>query len=105
MSRPDNEIIEQIKGLLSSKVAPAVARHGGVINYVDYENGKLMLELSGACAGCAGSKATLKMGVERLLKAEIPELEIVEAVEDTNSGVDPYYKKSEVVNVLNYKDI
>jgi Fe-S cluster biogenesis protein NfuA len=103
MSRPDSEVIEQIKSLLETRVAPAVARHGGVINFVDYEDGALMLELSGACAGCAGSKMTLKMGVERLLKAEVPELEVVEAVDDENSGVDPYFKAG--VNVLNYKDV
>jgi Fe-S cluster biogenesis protein NfuA len=102
--RTDEQIIEQIKGLLDAKVAPAVARHGGKINFVNYEEGALMLELSGACAGCAGSKMTLKMGVERLLKAEIPELEVVEAVDDENSGVDPYYQAG-TVNVLNYKDV
>ena len=104
MTRSKEEVVEHIKAILESQVKPAVARHGGIINYIDFNDGQLDLELSGACAGCAGSKATLKLGVERLLKANVPEVEIVEAVDDANSGVDPYYKDG-VINVLNNTDI
>jgi NFU1 iron-sulfur cluster scaffold homolog, mitochondrial len=97
MSRTNEEITVQIKELIESQVKPAVAQHGGVINFVSYDDGHLMLELSGACAGCAGSRMTLKMGVERLLKANVPELEVVDAVDDdTNSEVKPYYSEEDL---------
>jgi Fe-S cluster biogenesis protein NfuA len=99
MSRTNEEITDQIKELIESQVKPAVAQHGGVINYVSYDDGHLLLELSGACAGCAGSKMTLKMGVERLLKANVPELEVVDAVDDVNSGVNPYYSEEDLNDV------
>ena len=104
MTRPNEEIIEQIEGIIATQIKPAVARHGGIINFKEYDDGELILELSGACAGCAGSKMTLKMGVERIIKANVPEVEIAEAVDDEDSGVDPYYDKG-TVNVLNYKDV
>jgi len=103
MSRTNEEIINQIESIIETQIKPAVARHGGVINFKEFNDGELLLELSGACAGCAGSKMTLKMGVERIIKANVPEVEVVEAVDDEESGVDPYYKEG--FNVLNYKDV
>ena len=103
MSRTNEEIIQQIEGIIETQIKPAVARHGGVINFKEFNDGELLLELSGACAGCAGSKMTLKMGVERIIKANVPEVEVVEAVDDVDSGVDPYYKEG--FNVLNHKDV
>jgi Fe-S cluster biogenesis protein NfuA len=104
MSRTQEEIVDQIESIIETQIKPAVARHGGIINFKEFNDGELLLELSGACAGCAGSKMTLKMGVERIIKANVPEVEVVEAVDDENSGVDPYYDKG-TVNVLNYKDV
>ena len=90
MSRSDNDIVEEVKKLLDTRIQPAVSAHGGKINFISYEDGNLLLELSGACAGCAGSTATLKHGVERMVKHYIREIETVDAVHDENSGVDPY---------------
>lgn len=89
--RTNDEIIIEIKELLESHVKPAVASHGGTISFVSYDQGTLLLELGGACSGCAGSTMTLKMGVENMLKHFIPEIEIVDAVDDLNSTVSPYY--------------
>ena len=104
MSRTNEEIVEQIESIIASQIKPAVARHGGIINFKSYDDGELLLELSGACAGCAGSNMTLKMGVERIIKANVPEVELGDAVDDEDSEVDPYYDKG-TVNVLNYKDV
>lgn len=89
--RTDEEIIEQIKGLLESHVKPAVAQHGGNIEFLEYKNGDLLLELGGACSGCAGSTMTLKMGVEGMIKHYVPEVKTVEAMDDPFSNVDPFY--------------
>ena len=53
MSRSDEEIIKQIKELIETHVKPAVANHGGNIEFLSYNEGNLVLELGGACSGCA----------------------------------------------------
>lgn len=89
--RSNEEIIENIKQVLEQYVAPAVAGHGGEVNFVEYSQGNVLLELSGACSGCAGSTMTLKFGVENMLKELIPEVLSVEGMDDPFSNVDPYY--------------
>ena len=90
--RTHEEIVEQIQSLLESHVKPAVAGHGGNIEFVSFEdNGTLTVMLGGACSGCAGSTMTLKMGVEQMMMHYIPEVKVVEAVDDPTSNVDPYY--------------
>ena len=88
--RTNEEIISIIKELIEEKVKPAVAGHGGNIEFVSYDNGDLLLELGGACSGCAGSTMTLKMGVENMLMHYVPEITSVEA-RDGFSNVDPFY--------------
>jgi len=92
--RTDDLIIDEIKQLIETKVKPAVAGHGGNIEFMAYENGHLLLELGGACSGCAGSTMTLKFGVENMIKHYVPEVETVEAVDDPFSTVDPFYTDS-----------
>jgi|TARA_Y100000385_G_C12725718_1_gene480570 Fe-S cluster biogenesis protein NfuA len=94
MSRTNEEIVQIIHDLIETRIQPAVSSHGGKINFVSYDEGKLVLELSGACAGCAGSTATLKFGVENMVKHYVPEVTEVDAIHDENSGVEPYYKEN-----------
>mgnify|MGYP001410399091 FL=1 len=89
--RSNEEIIEQIKHLIEENIKPAVAGHGGVIDFVDYDDGHLKLILGGACSGCASSTITLKMGVENMIKHYVPEVQSISAEDDPNSTVDPYY--------------
>ena len=89
--RTDEEIIEQIKKILEEYVKPAVDSHGGVIDFVSYEDGHLQLILGGACSGCASSTITLKLGVENMVKHYVPEVQTISADDDPNSTVDPYY--------------
>lgn len=70
----DAEIIDQIKVLLDEKVRPAVAGHGGDIIYRGFQDGAVYLFMQGACAGCPSSTATLKYGIENLLKHYVPEV-------------------------------
>jgi len=89
--RSKEEIVEQIKHIIETNVKPAVASHGGVIDFVDYDEGHLKLILGGACSGCASSTITLKMGVENMVKHYVPEVTMITAEDDPNSTVDPYY--------------
>jgi Fe-S cluster biogenesis protein NfuA len=76
----DAEIVGQIKELLDSRVRPAVAQDGGDIVFRGFDKGVVMLHLQGSCAGCPSSTATLKMGIENMLKHYIPEVVEVRAV-------------------------
>ncbi|TCD02304.1 NifU family protein [Erythrobacteraceae bacterium CFH 75059] len=75
----DAEIIAQIHELLESRVRPAVAGDGGDIRYRGFRDGVVYLALQGACSGCPSSTATLKHGIEGLLKHYIPEVVEVRA--------------------------
>ncbi|KMQ93541.1 iron transporter [Lasius niger] len=73
----DQEIVEKIKGIIEHRVRPAVAQDGGDILFRSYQDGIVYLVLKGACAGCPSAQATLKDGVERLLKHFVPEVQEV----------------------------
>ena len=70
----DKDIAMQIEELLETRVRPSVAGHGGDIVFHGYSDGVVELEMRGACSGCPSSMATLKMGVENMLKHYIPEV-------------------------------
>ena len=76
----DAEIIDQIKELIETRVRPAVAGDGGDIVYRGFQKGKVYLQMQGACSGCPSSTATLKNGIEQLLKHYVPEVTEVRAV-------------------------
>ena len=80
-SNEDTEIVKQIKDLLETRVRPAVAMDGGDISFCSFEEGVVTLQMKGACAGCPSSTATLKMGIENMLKHYIPEVTEVKAAE------------------------
>ncbi len=76
----DETIVATIKELLETRVRPAVAQDGGDITFRGFRDGKVFLNMKGACAGCPSSTATLKHGVQNLLRHFIPEVQEVEAV-------------------------
>ncbi|WP_406604124.1 NifU family protein [Bartonella gliris] len=76
----DADIVLTIKELLETRVRPAVANDGGDITFRGFENGIVYLNMRGACAGCPSSTATLKNGIENLLRHFIPEVLGVEAM-------------------------
>jgi Fe-S cluster biogenesis protein NfuA len=76
----DADIVAQIKELIETRVRPAVANDGGDIVYRGFDKGKVYLQMQGACSGCPSSTATLKNGIEQLLKYYVPEVTEVRAV-------------------------
>lgn len=76
----DADIVAQIRDLIDTRVRPAVAKDGGDIVYRGFEKGRVFLQMQGACAGCPSSSATLKNGIEQLLKYYVPEVTEVRAV-------------------------
>lgn len=80
ISDDDSESVKTIKEILDTRVRPAVAADGGDIRFVRFEEGVVYLKMQGACAGCPSSTATLKMGIENMLKHFVPDVARVEAV-------------------------
>ncbi len=76
----DREIVEQIKELLDTRVRPAVASDGGDIVFRGYREGVVLLHMQGACSGCPSSSATLKHGIENMLRHYVPEVVAVQQV-------------------------
>ena len=81
VSENDSELVKQIAELIETRVRPAVAQDGGDIVYKDFKDGIVYLELHGSCSGCPSSTATLKQGIENMLKHYVPEVVAVEAVQ------------------------
>jgi Fe-S cluster biogenesis protein NfuA len=77
----DGEIVAQIKELLDTRVRPAVAGDGGDIVFRGFRDGIVRLRMQGRCSGCPSSRATLKHGVETMLRHYVPEVMRVEQVE------------------------
>ncbi|HEY4041838.1 MAG TPA: NifU family protein [Rhodopila sp.] len=77
----DREVVEQIKELIDTRVRPAVAGDGGDIVFRGYREGVVRLHMQGSCSGCPSSSATLKHGIENMLRHYVPEVIAVEQVE------------------------
>jgi Fe-S cluster biogenesis protein NfuA len=76
----DTEVVNTIKQLLDTRVRPAVAQDGGDITFQGFREGVVFLNMKGSCAGCPSSTATLKHGIENLLRHFVPEVSEVRAV-------------------------
>ena len=76
----DQAIVDTIKELLETRVRPAVAQDGGDITFSGFRDGVVYLHMRGACSGCPSSTATLRHGIENLLRHFCPEVQEVQAV-------------------------
>jgi Fe-S cluster biogenesis protein NfuA len=76
----DQDTVDTIKELLETRIRPAVAADGGDITFRSFRSGVVYLNMRGSCAGCPSSTATLRHGIQNLLKHFLPEVEEVRAV-------------------------
>lgn len=76
----DGQIVSQIKELIETRVRPAVAQDGGDILFRGFDRGVVFLQMQGSCSGCPSSTATLRYGIENMLKHYVPEVSEVRAV-------------------------
>jgi len=81
----------RLEKLFDSDIRPSLAAHGGFVEIVDIDNGVVYVKLGGGCQGCSSSSATLKDGIEKLVKKHYPELSQVVDLTDHNKGDNPYY--------------
>src|SRR6202171_5107356 len=86
-----DDLMTKVQELIDSTINPAVAGHGGFVQLVDVKDNKVYLTMGGGCQGCGAADVTLKAGIERLIKEELPEIEEVLDSTDHASGTNPYY--------------
>ncbi|MBI5165775.1 MAG: NifU family protein [Magnetospirillum sp.] len=79
-SEGESDVVRQIRELIDTRVRPAVAQDGGDIIFRGFQDGIVYLHMQGACSGCPSSTATLKHGIENMLKYYVPEVVSVQAV-------------------------
>jgi Fe/S biogenesis protein NfuA len=80
--------------LLDTAINPAVAGHGGMVSLLDVKDNTVYLQMGGGCQGCGAADVTLRQGVERMIREEVPEvLEIIDLT-DHAAGQNPYYAAS-----------
>jgi len=92
---PDDSLRGAVEELLNQQVNPAVAAHGGHISVERVEGTTVYLRMSGGCQGCAASAATLREGVERMLRAALPQIDKIVDVTDHEAGENPFYAKND----------
>jgi Fe-S cluster biogenesis protein NfuA len=85
--------MSDINTVIEKYVLPAVGSHGGAVRVMDFNEatGTLTLQMGGACSGCAGSRMTLKNGVEKIMFHHVSEVKKIQAEDDEHSTVDPYF--------------
>jgi Fe/S biogenesis protein NfuA len=86
-----DELMTKVQELIDSTINPAVAGHGGFVQLVDVKDNKVYLQMGGGCQGCGAADVTLKAGIERLIKEELPEVVEVLDATDHSQGTNPYY--------------
>ena len=82
---------EKVRTLLSERINPAIASHGGVAHLIKVEGDIAQLELGGGCQGCGLAAVTLRQGIERAILDAIPEITEVVDVTDHSMGANPFY--------------
>ncbi|MCZ6692066.1 MAG: NifU family protein [Planctomycetota bacterium] len=92
MESPETpDLRTRVQTLLDKAINPAVAMHGGEIILIDVKEDVIYIQMGGGCQGCGAADVTLRAGVERMIKEEIPEVKEVLDTTDHASGANPYY--------------
>lgn len=93
LCRSDIEIRVIISELLEREINPGVASHGGVVELLDVREGNVFIKMGGGCQGCASASATLRDGVEKSIRKQVPEIDEIFDTTDHAAGANPYYAR------------
>ncbi len=88
---PMGAMADRVQDILDQQVNPSIASHGGRIDLVEVDGSDIYIEMSGGCQGCAMSRATLRQGVEKMLRKAIPEITEIHDVTNHAAGQTPYF--------------
>ena len=86
------DIRDRVEVVLREEVNPAVASHGGYIDLVGVEANQVFIRMGGGCQGCGMATATLRQGVEKILRRAVPEIGAILDTTDHAAGTNPYYE-------------
>jgi Fe/S biogenesis protein NfuA len=86
------ELAERVVHIIEAEINPRIASHGGAVEMVDLDEGTLYVRMSGGCQGCAASAATLRMGIERMVREAVPEITEIVDITDHTAGTNPYFR-------------
>ena len=89
--RISGPMAERVQRVIDEVINPGIASHGGYVELVDVSDDTLYLRMGGGCQGCAASAATLRMGIERMVREQVPEIQEIIDVTDHTAGANPYY--------------
>jgi Fe-S cluster biogenesis protein NfuA len=89
---PEPEIRKRVQNLLEREINPALGMHGGWVELIDVRKNSVFLRLGGGCQGCGSANMTLKMGIEKAIREQIPEVGEVFDTTDHAAGRNPYYQ-------------
>ena len=84
-------LAEKVQTLFDQLVNPRISAHGGAVELVDVADDVIYVRMMGGCQGCAASAMTLRQGIERMVREEIPEVREIVDLTDHAAGVNPYY--------------
>jgi NFU1 iron-sulfur cluster scaffold homolog, mitochondrial len=88
----ESEIRRKVQDLLEKQINPSLGMHGGFVELMDVRKNAVFLKLGGGCQGCASAGMTLKMGIERVIREQIPEVGEILDTTDHASGRNPFYQ-------------
>ena len=91
---PPEEVRHRVQQVLDEMINPGVAAHGGFVELLDVQDDSIFIRMGGGCQGCGAADMTLKMGIERLIRENVPQVREILDTTDHASGHNPYYAQS-----------
>ena len=91
---PSEEIRMKVQQVLDDMINPGVAAHGGFVELLDIQDDNVFIRMGGGCQGCGAADVTLKMGIERLIRENVPQVREILDTTDHASGTNPFYAPS-----------
>ena len=91
---PPEEVRLRVQKVLDEQINPGVASHGGFVELLDVQDDNIFITMGGGCQGCGAADVTLKQGVERLIREEVPQVREIMDATDHAGGSNPYYAPS-----------
>jgi len=91
---PPESVRMRVQQVLDEMINPGVASHGGFVELLDVQDDNVFIRMGGGCQGCGAADITLKMGIERLIREQVPQVREILDTTDHHSGTNPYYAPS-----------
>jgi Fe-S cluster biogenesis protein NfuA len=91
---PSEHVRMRVQQVLDEMINPGVAAHGGFVELLDVQDDNVFIRMGGGCQGCGAADVTLKMGIERLIREQVPQVREILDTTDHASGTNPFYAPS-----------